>query len=338
MYKMIFYPTISMGLHSSMSASTHPKESPAQICYTDKVISSGLQGSILHANLVLGDGESHQVAVKVWNEESPVQNSLLERTILTKLHGTMGIARIRLFPGWEQYSDRLFLDWASEGDAFTLVERFQLFQMAAYLGINLEADVEQAVEDAQRVLEEELRDGNITLGVCNKKVADLEDFIQAYSKLKSDGRVSPPKLTHVHIHQLFEQLLTAIANINKLGYAHRDIKPENILIYSLTEKNIEVGITDFGLVVPLNVRTGIAGTLNYMPSFLKPRIWHTYDGSEDLYGIGLTIEILLRFLDPEKFEKEIKLAQIIKKSKIKDIPELMEEVKNLKRLSECRVC
>lgn len=255
-----------MGFQLSMLSSQNPNELSSRISYTEKQVLGGLQGSILHANFTFPNGTIQQVAVKVWNEGNLKEDCELERQLLTKLQGTKGIARLLSFPEADNHSDRLFLEWANEGDLFTLIERFQ-------------------------------------------------------------ENTNPPIITNSHIHQILDQLLTSVEAINKLGYAHRDIKPENILVYSLTEDKIEIGLSDFGLVVPLNVRTGVAGTENYLPPACRKVFWHTYDGSEDLYGIGITVGIFLQFLNRDKFRAEIELTRLIKISKIEDIPKLKEKLK-----------
>lgn len=260
---MIFYPNISMGFQLSMLSSI-PNETLPQIVYTEKEIVDGTQGLILSANLITG-GERKQVAVKVWKDNVLPQECDLERQILLDLQGVNGAARLVSFPGADRHKDRLFLEWAHEGDLFTLIERFQ-------------------------------------------------------------ENINPPVLTHDHIYQLFEQLLTAVEAINKLGYVHRDIKPENILVYGLTDKKIEVGLSDFGLVVPINTNTGVAGTKPYLPPSCDRSMWHRYDGSEDMYGVGITLAILLQFLDKGKFKDEIKFANLVRKSSIKSIPALMEQL------------
>lgn len=261
---MIFYPIISMGFQLSMLSSI-PNETSPQIVYVGEEISDGTQGLIFRANLITGK-ESKQIAVKVWKDNVLPQECDLERQILLDLQGVKGTARLESFPGADSHKDRLFLEWAHEGDLFTLIERFQ-------------------------------------------------------------EKTNPPVLNHDHIYQLFEQLLTAIDAINKLGYVHRDIKPENILVYSLTDNKIEVGLSDFGLVVPINTNTGVAGTKPYLPPSCDRSLWHKYDGSEDMYGVGITLAILLQFLDKKEFKDEIKFANLVRKSTIKSIPVLMEELR-----------
>jgi serine/threonine protein kinase len=254
---------------STSKQSEQSEQTISQIVYTGKSVLNGIQGAILHANLVLQNQITQQMAVKVWKESMLKEESEMERKVLLDLQGTKGIARLVSFPGANQYKDRIFLDWAEEGDLFTLIERFQ-------------------------------------------------------------NKINPPNLTHVHIHQMFEQLLTAAESINKLGYIHRDIKPENVLVYKLTEDKIDVGLSDFGLVFPLHVVTGVAGTINYLPPTCQGVAWHKYDGSEDLYGVGITVGLILRFLDKEKFKEEIRFSRTIRKSGIRDLPDLFKKLKELR--------
>ena len=62
---------------------------------------------------------------------------------------------------------------------------------------------------------------------------DIYEFINKYK------RIDEPKACFI-----FQQLISAVEYIHKLGVVHRDIKPENIL---LDAKRNSIKLVDFGL-------------------------------------------------------------------------------------------
>lgn len=64
------------------------------------------------------------------------------------------------------------------------------------------------------------------------KVGELSDYIE-----KKD------KLSEKESCKLFQQLISAVEYLHKLGCAHRDIKPSNILL----DENLDLKLIDFGL-------------------------------------------------------------------------------------------
>ncbi|MCR9296774.1 MAG: protein kinase, partial [bacterium] len=85
-----------------------------------------------------------------------------------------------------------------------------------------------------------------------------------------------------------EDLLSAVASLERHGRRHRDIKPDNIGIRSLTKKRNQLILFDFSLTgVPLdNIRVGTPG---YIDPFLlnrKPRQW---DDAAERYSAAVTL-------------------------------------------------
>jgi len=85
-----------------------------------------------------------------------------------------------------------------------------------------------------------------------------------------------------------DDLLSAVAHLERRGVAHRDIKPDNIGIRSLTKQRNQLVLFDFSLArAPLdNVRVGTSG---YTDPFLvnrKPRRW---DLAAERYSVGVTL-------------------------------------------------
>lgn len=82
-------------------------------------------------------------------------------------------------------------------------------------------------------------------------------------------------------------MASALKYLHKKHIIHRDIKPENILVGIFGE----IKIADFGWSVhaPINRRTTMCGTLDYLP----PEMLSTYDNSYtdtekvDLWSLGV---------------------------------------------------
>ena len=144
-------------------------------------------------------------------------------------------------------------------------------------------------------------------------------------------RMSPP-LNCKHILSVVEQLLLAVEAIQALGFVHRDIKAENVLVYSISPIGIEVGLADYGHAVPIGTRHEVAGTEDYLPpSCKKTRLSHLYDGSEDLWGVGLIGMMLFGFLDSDAFEPEREFVRTVMRASPSDIRSLLLKVTELRQ-------
>lgn len=138
------------------------------------------------------------------------------------------------------------------------------------------------------------------------------DFFMFLEKLR-DKKLEP-FLTRRHVHQIFDQLLNAVNCISFINYVHRDIKPENILIYSYDERNIELGLADFELAILRGRQSEVVGTEQYISPYIKKKVRHTYNGSEDLYSLGTTLVLFMQFVDKTDFAKERAMANRIRTS------------------------
>ena len=85
-----------------------------------------------------------------------------------------------------------------------------------------------------------------------------------------------------------EDLLSALASLERHGVNHRDIKPDNIGIRSLTKQRNQLILFDFSLTsVPLdNLRVGTPG---YMDPFLVNRKPQRWDQAAERYSAGVTL-------------------------------------------------
>lgn len=152
------------------------------------------------------------------------------------------------------------------------------------------------------------------------------------------NKVSCPAITYSHVYDILEQLLKAIQKLYSLGYVHRDIKPENVLVYKFTPTQLELGLTDFGYVVPVNSYEAVAGTLGYLPPSCREEDYHLYNGSEDLYGVALIAKLFLTFVPGSLYGPEHQLITRMSKSHPKDVPKLLIEIDSMRKLSNQNRC
>ena len=85
-----------------------------------------------------------------------------------------------------------------------------------------------------------------------------------------------------------DDLLSAVAHLERRGVAHRDIKPDNIGIRSLTKQRNQLVLFDFSLSgAPLdNIRVGTSG---YTDPFLVNRKPQRWDLAAERYSVGVTL-------------------------------------------------
>ncbi len=85
-----------------------------------------------------------------------------------------------------------------------------------------------------------------------------------------------------------DDLLSAVAHLERQGVVHRDIKPDNIGIRSLTKQRNQLILFDFSLArAPLdNIRVGTSG---YTDPFLVNRKPQRWDLAAERYSVGVTL-------------------------------------------------
>lgn len=72
----------------------------------------------------------------------------------------------------------------------------ELYQQAARLGFSLADNIEQAAAEAENRLNDQLRDGEITPEIRDQKLAEIEDFVRAYSTLHRQTTSQSSELKH----------------------------------------------------------------------------------------------------------------------------------------------
>jgi len=85
-----------------------------------------------------------------------------------------------------------------------------------------------------------------------------------------------------------DDLLSALASLERHGVNHRDIKPDNIGIRSLTKQRNQLILFDFSLTgAPLdNIRVGTPGYIDPFLGNRKPQRW---DGAAERYSAAVTL-------------------------------------------------
>ena len=85
-----------------------------------------------------------------------------------------------------------------------------------------------------------------------------------------------------------DDLLSAIASLERHGIAHRDIKPDNVGVRSLSKQKYQLVLFDFSLAdAPLDDIRG--GTPGYRDPFLANRKPQRWDPAADRYSAGATL-------------------------------------------------
>ncbi|MEQ8667596.1 MAG: BREX system serine/threonine kinase PglW [Pirellulales bacterium] len=124
-----------------------------------------------------------------------------------------------------------------------------------------------------------------------------------------------------------DDLLSALASLERHGVRHRDIKPDNIGIRSLTKQRNQLILFDFSLTgAPLdNIRVGTPGYIDPFLANRKPQRWdlaaERYSAGVTLYEMSAGLDVLPQWgdgksdpsvtecdlaIDAEKFEASVR--------------------------------
>lgn len=106
-------------------------------------------------------------------------------------------------------------------------------------------------------------------------------------RLKIASKTPDNPFTFNEIIEITTQILLALKEIHKRGYAHRDLSPSNILFCK--EKSNRIQLIDFGVSESISSGSakGSVGTPNYMSPEMKKGLPHNQ--MTDMYSLGLII-------------------------------------------------
>ncbi|XP_047513570.1 MAP kinase-activated protein kinase 2 isoform X2 [Pieris napi] len=94
--------------------------------------------------------------------------------------------------------------------------------------------------------------------------------------------------------EIMHSICVAVRYLHDSNIAHRDIKPENLL-YTTTEPNAILKLTDFGFAKQTLNHTDTLQTPCYTPYYVAPEVLgpEKYDKSCDIWSLGVVMYILL---------------------------------------------
>ncbi|XP_045487305.1 MAP kinase-activated protein kinase 2 isoform X2 [Pieris rapae] len=94
--------------------------------------------------------------------------------------------------------------------------------------------------------------------------------------------------------EIMHSICVAVRYLHDANIAHRDIKPENLL-YTTTEPNAILKLTDFGFAKQTTNHTDTLQTPCYTPYYVAPEVLgpEKYDKSCDIWSLGVVMYILL---------------------------------------------
>lgn len=138
----------------------------------------------------------------------------------------------------------------------------------------------------------------------------------AMRKFEYTLKSAPLELVEKHWKSILRQMVNQLADIHDVGYVHCDMKMDNILL-DINEKSVTVGIADFGLVTPtevrLNKKDSQSDTIYYMlisgayPD--KP-----FGCRADLEGAGIALGTKLKgeyYVLPNSWREAVEMRQNI---------------------------
>ena len=142
----------------------------------------------------------------------------------------------------------------------------------------------------------DVMDVDITPGGHPYLVMELLEGRTLADELKEHGR-----LPLVRCLEILAPVADVLAETHAMGMVHRDLKPANIFLHR-TRLGEVVKVVDFGMAKlvgdaaePGSEQLSHDGRISGTPSFMAPERWESrpYDGSSDVYSLGITLYIML---------------------------------------------
>jgi len=142
----------------------------------------------------------------------------------------------------------------------------------------------------------EVMDVDITPGGYPYLVMELLQGRTLADELKERGRLSLARCL-----EILAPVSDVLAEAHAMGLVHRDLKPSNIFLHHGKLGEV-VKVVDFGLAKlvgdaaePEGEQLTHDGRICGTPSFMAPERWdeRPYDGSSDVYSLGITLYIML---------------------------------------------
>ena len=142
----------------------------------------------------------------------------------------------------------------------------------------------------------EVMDVDITPGGHPYLVMELLEGRTLADELKERGRLPLARCL-----EILAPVADVLAETHAMGMVHRDLKPGNIFLHRSKLGEV-VKVVDFGLAKlvgdaaePEGEQLTHDGRICGTPSFMAPERWESrpYDGSSDVYSLGITLYIML---------------------------------------------
>ena len=202
-----------------------------------------------------------------------------------------------------------------------------------FLNKNRISKAQQVLLDRELSIVEKMHHFNIAKLYSIIETENITYLIQEYSSGKELSYYveNHPKVDEKEVCKFFQQMISGIEYIHKMGVAHRDLKPENILL----TRGYDIKIIDFGLSNKYDegqlMKTSCGSPYYAPPEMLQGK---KYNGLySDIYSCGIILYYLLCKTLPfneknnvELYKKKIQGKFSIPKSVSKDAQDLLRKI------------